>query len=262
MKLKTLQSFQNYLTFTLLTSLIALGSTLSVSLALAAYQPPPKQKRPSSYSITAGSRGNCERIEDIPLTALAPKTHVGQTVSTHPTFVWFVPNTSESLPVEFRLFEYDANDRPRLLSEAITLNSSPGIAMYVWSKDQPDLKVDKTYLWEVRIRCDRNRPSNDLKARADLQVVPMPPSMTKDTISIIDSAAKVKAYGESSLWYGALEEALRTAPPSKLGVVGTELLHQLATVEAEQLDTISEDKEREKLEQWVEDLRQIVEGER
>ena len=270
MKLKTPQSFQDYCIFTLLTIAIALGSIVSVSVALAAYKPPPKQKRPSSYSITAGSRGNCDRlrwqampdrIEDIPLTALAPKTHVGQTVSTHPTFVWFVPNASESLPVEFRLFEYDANDRPQPISEPITMNSLSGIMKFTWSEDKPNLKVDKTYLWEVRIRCDLNRPSNDLKTRADLRVIPMLPNITKDTVPI-DSVARVKAYGESGLWYGALGEALRTAPPSQLGAVGAELLHQLATVEADQLNEISNDKERRKLEQWVEDLRQIAERER
>lgn len=275
MKLKTPQSF----IFKLLTITIALGSIVSVSVALAAYTPPPKQKRPSSDSITAGPRGNCDqlrwqalpdhavprqsrdRIEGIPLTVLAPKTHVGQTVSTNPTFAWFVPKTSEALPVEFRLFEYDANNKPRLMSEVITLVNPSGIAKYVWSKEKPDLKVNKTYLWEVRIRCDRNRPSNDLKARADLRVIPMPPNISKNTVSTIDSVDKVRAYGENGLWYGALGEALRTAPPSKLGALGSELLNQLATVEAEQLDTISEDKERSKLEQWTEDLRQIAEQE-
>lgn len=262
MKLKKLCFVQSNFIFRLLTSAIAFGSIVSVSVAIAAYKPPPEQKRRSSHSVTAGSRGNCDRIEGIPLTALAPKTHVGQTVSTNPTFVWFVPKTSEPLPLEFRLFEYDANDRPKILIESTTLNSSPGIAKYIWSKDKPELKVNKTYLWEVRIRCDRNRPSNDLKARADLIVIPMPPSITKDTVPLINSIEKVKAYGENGLWYGALEEALRTAPPSKLGSVGAELLHQLATVEAAQLDTMSEDKERKKLEQWVEDLQQIAERER
>ena len=262
MKLKTLQFFQDYFIFTLLTNAIGLGSIVSVPLALAAYKPPPEQKRPSSYSITAGSRGDCDRSQGIPLTTLAPKTHVGQTVSSHPTFVWFVPKTSESLTVEFRLSEYDADNKPTIkLSEPITLNSPAGIGMYVWSKDKPNLKVDKTYLWEVRIRCDLNRPSKDLKARADLRVIPMPTNITKDTVPI-DSVGAVKAYSENGLWYGALGEALRTAPSSQLGVVGAELLHQLATVEANQLNSISNDKERRKLEQWVEDLRQIAERER
>ena len=260
MKPKIPWSIQSYLIFTLVTSAIALGSIVSVSVAIAAYKPPPKQKRPSSYSITAGRRGNCEGIEAIPLTTLAPKTHVGQTVSTHPTFVWFVPNASKSLPVEFRLFEYDADDRPQPISEPITMSSLSGIMKFAWSEDKPNLKVDKTYLWEVRIRCDPNRPSNDLKARADLRVIPMLPNITENTVPI-DSVARVKAYGESGLWYNALGEALRAAPPSQLGAVGAELLHQLATVEAEQLNKISNDKEQRKLEQWVEDLRQIAERE-
>ena len=275
---KTSWSIQNYFMF--ISVAMAIGSIATISVALAAYKPPADQRRPNSPSIIGGRRGGCDRLrwqampdlaeprqsrdrlENIPLTALAPKTHVGQTISTHPTFAWFVPNASESLPVEFRLFEYDANDKPRLLSEVITLDSPSGISKYIWSKDKPELKVNKTYLWEVRIRCDHNRPSNDLKARADLRVIPMSPTITKDTVPLIESVAKVKAYGESGLWYGALGEALRTATPSQLGTVGAELIHQLATVEADQLDSISEDKERQQLEQWVEDLRQIAEGER
>lgn len=268
MKSEKLCSIQSYFIFRLLTVAIALGSIVSVSVALAAYKPPPKQKRPSSYSITAGSRGGCEGIEAIPITVLAPKAHVGQTISTHPTFVWFVPKTSESLPVEFRLSEFDAEHKPTIkLSKPIILNRPSGIAMYVWSKDKPDLKVNKTYLWEVRIRCDRNRPSEDLYSRAEFQVVSRGLNQTGTSFSAINAIDRVQVYAEVGLWYDAIAKALKLSPQSKLGREGSKLLQQLASIEEAQLEKIAtenkedEDKFVRALQQWLKASQHIIERE-
>ena len=90
---------------------------------LVKYEPPADQKPPSDYTRggTAGSRDGCEG-EGIPVTALAPLSHVGQTASTRPTFAWFVPD-STTKPVEFRLYEYDSNGKPQLMGEPISSES-------------------------------------------------------------------------------------------------------------------------------------------
>jgi len=58
----------------------------------------------------------------------APSGRLGQTVSTRPTFAWFVD--ASSWPIEFRLYEHDlSNDTFKLVKEIKDegFKSSPGI---------------------------------------------------------------------------------------------------------------------------------------
>jgi len=60
---------------------------------------------------------------------IAPSGRLGQTVSTRPTFAWFVRDAS-SWPIEFRLYEHDlSNDTFKLVKEIKDegFKSSPGI---------------------------------------------------------------------------------------------------------------------------------------
>ncbi|MFB2894664.1 DUF928 domain-containing protein, partial [Aerosakkonemataceae cyanobacterium BLCC-F50] len=145
-----------------------------VSAAFAKYNPPPDQRPPRGNSIGGGSRGGggCSGTSKTTLTALAPQQHIGQTVSTRPTFAWFVPD-SQSYKIEFTLYEYTSGNGPKRI-EKIQLNSSPGIMKLSLPETIPDLTVGKTYLWQVAVLCNVNYPSNDLVTRAEIEVVPLP----------------------------------------------------------------------------------------
>ncbi len=82
----------------LLLSLLLLSLLLFVSPAIAGYVPPRNQKPPSDYTKSGGARG-CPK-ERIPLTILAPTTHVGRTASKYPTFAWFLYSPHDT---KFRL---------------------------------------------------------------------------------------------------------------------------------------------------------------
>lgn len=226
------------------------GSTISRGPR---YVPPSDQQPPSDYTRSSGPRGECAAIAGIPLTALAPQKHIGQTVSTHPTFAWFVPG-SATLPIEFRLYEYEPNGKPRPIGEPISLQSSPGIMKLSLPKDQPELAVGKTYLWQVKIICDSDSPSLNTLARADIQVVEMPPNLQEKLSNTKERSRIVALYAEAGLWYNALGEALGSSENTKLGEIGSILLEELVTLEA--AEATPEEHVR------VENLRQIANNQR
>ena len=204
-------------------------SILLVEAALADYKPPVEQEPPSDYtkSGTAGSRGGCQGSEAIPLTLLTPQTHIGQTASTHPTFAWFVP-TSENVSMEFRLFEYDLNNKPTKLIVALSIPLSSAKIRKISLSDKYSLTVRKKYLWQIAIDCPDSQL--DLIARADIKVVSS--SLTEPALS---SSKLAETYAQLSLWYDALGQALEVAKQGKLGEDAAILLEELANYEAGKL---------------------------
>lgn len=188
--------------------------TLSLSLtvtplALAKYKPPQDQRPPGGYTSTTGSRGGCEETTGTTLlTVLAPQAHIGQTASSHPTFAWFVPNFS-SLPMEFTLYTYDSSNVPKI-AEKIKMQTSPGIMNLSLPKDKQGLTKGQKYLWQVAILCDLNHPSNDLVAKAEIEVVEMPKELTKKMPMVRERLEMTKLFAEAGLWYDALAEAIKT----------------------------------------------------
>jgi hypothetical protein len=168
----------------------------------------------------------------LPLTLLAPLSHVGQTTSLHPTFAWFVPQEL-SLPVEFSLYEFDQNGTLKL-TEEIELKTSPGIMKLSLPKDKPGLKVGKRYLWQAEIICNRNRPSQNKVSRTEIEVVPIPASLKSALSRTSDRTKKAELYAEAGFWYDAFSEALGTAKDGQLGEAAASLLQDLAELEKPQ----------------------------
>jgi len=234
----------------LLTSSVLGLSLLITPAALADYQPPDDPQPPSDYTGQAGSRDGCTG-EGMSLTALVPLTHVGKTVSTRPTFAWFVPDNTRK-PMKLRLHEYDSEGDPKLIVEINFKDlSSPGIMTFTLPEDRPELKVGDTYLWQVSITCE----SSTLIAEEDIKVVEKP-SDWENTLS--DRANLSDFYADEGLWYDALREAIKLAEESGQGEVGS-LLEELITSEEEEMNQkeFSERDLKEK-KRRIEDLREIA----
>ncbi|NJN89033.1 MAG: DUF928 domain-containing protein [Leptolyngbyaceae cyanobacterium RM2_2_4] len=193
------------LRYTALTS-GALGLFLLMApYALADYVPPSEPSSPQESTSSTGRRGGCDGEAETELTALAPQSYVGQTISTHPTFAWFIPDT-QPFQVEFRLFEYNSGDRQ--LIQKIDLQSSPGIMSWSLPPDQPGLSTGQRYFWQVVVHCDLNRPSSALVAEAEIEVVEIPSDLEMELDAATDDLARVRLYGEAGLWYDAFNEVL------------------------------------------------------
>jgi hypothetical protein len=132
------------------------------------YAPPSGTKR-KSRTQGAGSRGcdafsargfandgsrNDHRAANPELQLLAPNNHIPTTVSTHPTFYWYISATS--LPVRFTLVEPGVI---KPVADRRFLVTRPGVVGVKLPSDVPGLVAGKQYRWTVAIVCDEERPS-------------------------------------------------------------------------------------------------------
>ncbi|MFB2836273.1 DUF928 domain-containing protein [Floridanema evergladense] len=224
------------------------------SAAYAGYRESSSQRPPRTNTDSSGSRGGCSGVAQLPLTTLAPQKHIGQTVSSHPTFAWFVPDSPEIkmeyleqavspyptlawfLPVspeyktEFSLYEYSSNGTKNLIKK-IELKSSPGINKLSLPKDSPGLTVGKTYLWQVAVLCNENYPSADLVKKAEIEIVELPSNVKMSLDAVKDPLQRADIYAQAGLWYDALGEALTANGNSQSGKAVASLLENLAQIE-------------------------------
>ncbi|NJO93388.1 MAG: DUF928 domain-containing protein [Hydrococcus sp. RM1_1_31] len=234
--------------------------TLSLLLTLApvasaGYVPPPNQEPPSDQSKSTGIRGDCPSI-----TVLATKTHVGQTVSTQPTFAWFISNADKQdsiapSHIKFKIAELTADDRLVELADPIELPTVPGIMKL--SLARLTLNVGQKYVWQISVRC----PDGSVVQRAEIKVVEMPSSLKQNLATTEDSAQKADLFARSGMWYDAIASAIETTPNnSRLGNLGSNLVQSLILIEEEQVrENLPDSKE---IREQVERLKQIVQSER
>lgn len=208
---------------TLLASCILCLSLGTTFIALAEYQPPPNPSAPRDPSRGTKEIGGCSTQSGLSLTALAPYSHVGQTVSTSPTVAWFVPD-SESLLLKFSLYEYGGDNQPILEED---FHSSPGIMTF----SLPNLSVGKRYRWQVELHCNPNRPSGPLLAGAEIEVVALSPILKTKLAATTDSLTKANLYAQEGLWYDAFGETLAATEDLKAKEGMVNLLDDLASLE-------------------------------
>ena len=218
-----------------LTSCVLTITLSFTQAAQAAYKPPQTQKPPSGYTDSSGVRGGCQANGVRPVILLAPVTHVGQTTSLHPTFAWFVPH-SQQIPMEFTLYQFDANDQPSKLAYKQQLQSLPGIMTLSLPQQAQDLTVGKKYLWQLESLCNRNRPSSNLLVRAEIEVVATPSNLKIALSEQRESSQKVNLYAEAGMWYDALNQALASTDHKQQAKVAASLLEDLAKSEQLLLD--------------------------
>ena len=149
---------------------------------------------------------------DVPAIILLAPGGTGQTVSTRPTFAWFVRDTAP-MPIEFRLYEQD-NDRFKLVKEIKDerLLSAPGIMVMSSAGALPELTIGKRYRWQVELVCNPSHPSSDLFAEAVMDVVPIQTGLKNQLAQARDRSNQAQLYAQANLWYDALKTAF--TPPS------------------------------------------------
>jgi hypothetical protein len=197
--------------------------------ALAGYVPPADADAPTSRSTSGGRRGGCQGAGNIDLVALAPQHHVGQTASSHPTLVWFVPEDIRQ-PLELELYEQTSSGQWQRLN-TLTLKEGPaGLMTFTWPETEPGLTVGQTYRWQVVSTCVVGLPSRDLVTTAELQVV------APDNLPAVAPTAPplevAQNYAEAGLWYDALAVAASGSLDPELTAYRNQLLADLAALEA------------------------------
>ncbi|BAY28070.1 hypothetical protein NIES2100_78990 [Calothrix sp. NIES-2100] len=217
---------------------ILVGISLLPIAVIAEDKAPPDDKAPPT-GRSSGGRGCGTTTQPAPsnvpaLILLAPSSYSGKTISTRPTFAWFVRDAA-AVAMEFRLYEQE-NNRYKLLKEIKDDNfkTFPGIMLLSPSNSIPELTVGKRYRWQVELVCDPSRPSGNLFAESEIEVVPIPANLKKQVESTSDRLTQAKLYAQANLWYDAFGEAF-ASPSDEIGLkdLRVSLLDQVATDDAE-----------------------------
>lgn len=207
---------------------------------LAAYRRPSTSRTIiRQETTTSGGRGGGVSQDGLPLTLLAPKHHVGQTNSTHPTFAWFVPVERE-LEGAFQIYEITgAGKFHKVLDTPQILTSTQGVMSYTLPHETAGLKPGADYVWQVFFKYGP-RPSQVEQVRAQIRVVdeatPVPVPLSENPLEQAEQLA------EAELWYDAL--ALLVDDPSgsqEVTALQARLLEQLANIEATDESAITDD---------------------
>lgn len=219
----------------LLIKLIA-GAILGVILL----QPPglPREgSRAPSSGRSSGSRGcgisTVAEPANIPaLILLVPNHGLKQTVSSSPSFAWFVRDQG-SAPLEFRLYEQQQNSI-RLVKE-MHLKSSSGIMVILLNQAMPELAIGKRYRWQVELICNPNRPSGNPFAESEFEVVAMQPHLKTRLMQTRDRLEQAMIFEQETLWYDLLGRIFSQPGSSRqLRQLQLSLLNKVATNSTEQ----------------------------
>jgi hypothetical protein len=220
-------------------SLILSVSLSIVPVALAKYTPPKKPSAPKETGTNTTRGGSCEANSALGLTALVPFSHVGETISGHPTFTWFVPDRSFHL-MQFRLFS--STGQPLYRTE---MQSQPGIMQFSLPPNLPPLTIGQSYKWQVVLVCEPRVPSMNVVATAEIQVVQPAESLQAQLAAAQTPQQRIDLYAGAGLWYDAIAEARKASETSQNQTPLLELLDALASSEAQPLKD------------WSDRLRQI-----
>ncbi len=196
-----------------LISFLTLGILLTCGTAvtsLGKYNPPEEKSTPSRYTRSTGSRGTCNANTEIPLTLLAPYTHVGQTSSQYPLLAWYVSET-DSRAMNLSIYQKDRDREPKLIY-GFKLKNPGGIIKFSLPRNRSGLKRGSRYIWQVELICDRTFPAKNVVASAEIEVV----------------GEKVS---RDRLWYDTLELSLEAAKKRLVTQQTKALLKQLALLE-------------------------------
>lgn len=213
----------------LLTSLLTVSLAIAPS-ALADYRPSGNSPPPTSTGTT-GTRGGCSGVDAPDLIAIAPYSHVGLTTSSHPTLVWYVPD-SEAIPLELHVYEFDptaSTEEQRVLK--VEMTSTPGMMSYTLPADQPGLESGRHYRWQVVLLCNPNRPASAAIADAEIQVAPMPTSLAVNLAEVTSPMERAEQYAEAGFWYDAIGAVVNADEPDA-STLELSLLNNLAEIDA------------------------------
>ena len=199
------------------------------------YAAPSDTKR-KSRTQGAGSRG-CDafstrgfddgshsdhRAANPELQLLAPNDHIPTTVSTHPTFYWYISATS--LPVRFTLVE------PGVIKPVADRRfrvTRPGVVGVKLPSDVPGLVVGKQYRWTVAIVCDEERPSANTYAYGWISRVVATPELKSKLAKVSNNSQnRSLVYAQSGIWYDALSSSIMDYEANHQDEVFSRLLTQ------------------------------------
>lgn len=167
---------------------------------------PPSQGTPGS-AATGGSRGCGWQPGQKLLSPLVPADAMAFTVSSHPTFFWYVPEKSSlddnssngSATLRFVLIDENQN----IVYQKKLLAPSAGIMSHQLSPESAPLAENKQYHWLVTMVCDTEDASADPLIDGWVERIPISEELQAELDNATESD-RPSIYARSGIWHEAL----------------------------------------------------------
>jgi hypothetical protein len=176
---------------------------------------PPKGAPGSRKSIAA--RDSCQGLasETEMLTALVPGTNLGLTIAERPTFWFYIPYQ----PKERSFLEFSLKDKEKkeVYQQSFPLMNTPGIINISLPENVTPLEVEKSYTWQLKLRCDRDYPNDYRLVEGVVKRVSLSTEL-KNKIEAATLKEQIALYAENGLWFDSLThliELRRSIPEDK-----------------------------------------------
>lgn len=152
---------------------------------------------------TAGeSRGSCANAAK-PLEAVIPVSHSGKTVSSHPSFWVYLPDSSQHInQIEFVL----QNEAREDIWRSPKLNAKSGYKSFALPENEPALEIGQWYRWYVKVYCDSQVASTQY-VQGWIERIPL---TSKLYLELQQNLSKLHlTYGNHHIWYDAIDRLLK-----------------------------------------------------
>ncbi len=175
-------------------------------------QPPEdNQSPPGSPQITRKGM-SCEKGK-IKLTPLVPKNQIGRTVSEHPRFFLYLPQTDAKV-AEFVLQDDKGS---QIYKTTLNINNSSGVIGISIPTNQNilPLQIGKNYTWSISLICDDKDRSADVFEQGIVRRVEVSADI-RSQLQNADPRLKAVIYAQTGIWQDALSTliAARRANPN------------------------------------------------
>ncbi len=176
-----------------------------------------KTALPNSGTVRSMEAKGCMKNLAGPLTLFAPEKEVGQTLSGRPDVFFYLDGPAQ---ISVKLVENGINESQALWKRQATV-SQPGVNMFAYPTDVPELEAGKTYALYVEMRCDADgQDAYKVKTRIGVQRVASRPEIEKAIADAKTPQEKAVIYGNEGLWFDTLAaQALAVAESPDTGDV-------------------------------------------
>ena len=201
------------------------------------FRPPDNQRPRSGSRTTTGTRSDrCVSDRDAQFAIFGPDFVVGQTTLARPTFTWYLPPSSRTVPITFRLLAPNEEGIPSTIY-TLELPYIEGYNSYLLPAEAPALSSGLEYRWQVSVNCEPNSPSRSIALESSVERVDPSAALAQKLAAATTAEEKALAYGAEGLWYDAIAQVAQ-APNNRAAAIRAGLLKDLTSSEANKLKPV------------------------
>lgn len=164
---------------------------------------PPAKDREQQKATSSGSRG-CSS-EPVAITPLIPSDRTPTTISANPSFLFLV-KSNPNFPVYFSLVEPGIAEP--LWEEELSVERSGVLSVAI--PQNVSLDVGKNYVWNLKVVCNPNRPSQSWYIRAIVKRVPPSTKLMHELTEANSKSEQAAILASNGIWYDAISISYHT----------------------------------------------------